>query len=157
MIDMKKKRYSIDTIDNIDDLLNAPEGENIEFKTAKNTYEFDELVKYACAIANCGGGLFVLGVSDRRPRKAVGSGAFSQPERTRESLVKKIHIRVDFQEFNKDGKRILVFEIAGRPFGLPVQADGITWWRDGDSLVKMPQDVTLQVGVRQNTLFKKNP
>ena len=31
----------------IAELLNAKEGENVEFKEAKNSYEFDNLVKYA--------------------------------------------------------------------------------------------------------------
>ena len=141
---MKKKRLTLADIENITDLLIAPEGENIEFKEAKNSFEFDDLVKYSCAIANCGGGLFILGINDRRPRKIVGSKAFLQPERIREKLVCKLQIRIDFQEYNNE-KRILVFEIASRPFGLPIQADGILWWRDGDSLIKMPQKVLKQI------------
>jgi ATP-dependent DNA helicase RecG len=138
---MGKTYYKTINIDSIDDILNAPEGENVEFKEAKNTYEFDNIVKYSCALANCGGGIFVLGVSDRRPRKITGTNAFLQPERTRESLIKKLQIRVDFRLNESGGKRVLVFEIAGRPFGLPVQADGVIWWREGDSLVKMPPEV----------------
>jgi ATP-dependent DNA helicase RecG len=69
---MRGKRFTVASIDSINDLINAPEGENVEFKEAKSAYEFDELVKYSCAIANCGGCIFVLGVSDRRPRKIVG-------------------------------------------------------------------------------------
>jgi ATP-dependent DNA helicase RecG len=138
---MGKTYYKSIDIYSIDTILSVPEGENVEFKEAKNTYEFDNLVKYSCAIANCGGGIFVLGVSDKRPRKITGSNAFPQPERTRESLIGKLKIRVDFQIYESDEKRILVFEIAGRPFGLPVQADGIAWWRKGDSLVQMPPEV----------------
>jgi hypothetical protein len=37
-------------------LLEAKEGENVEFKKAENTFEFDELAKYACALSNRGGG-----------------------------------------------------------------------------------------------------
>ena len=37
----------------IAELLNAKEGENVEFKEAKNSYEFDKLVKYACAVSKC--------------------------------------------------------------------------------------------------------
>jgi ATP-dependent DNA helicase RecG len=123
----------------------VPEGENVEFKEGKNTYEFDKLVQYSCALANSGGGIFVLGISDRRPRKIVGSNAFSQPERTREGLIGKLNIRIDFQLYEHEGKRILVFEIASRPFGLPVQADGIAWWRKGDSLVEMPPDILQKI------------
>ena len=102
---MRKRHITITDINNVNDLLNAPEGESIEFKEARNSYEFDELVKYACAIANCGGGLFVLGISDRRPRRIVGSNAFSQPERSREGLINKLHIRIDFQEYKQDKQR----------------------------------------------------
>ena len=142
---MRNRPITFAEINEVSDLLNAPEGENFEFKAARNSYEFEELVKYACAIANCGGGLFILGISDRRPRKIIGSNAFSQPERTREGLINKLQIRIDFYEYKEDGKRILVFEIASRPFGLPVQADGIIWWRQGDSLVKMPQNVVRKI------------
>lgn len=124
----------------LEELLDAPEGENCEFKEAKNSYEFDRLAEYACALANRGGGKIVLGVADKRPRKVVGSRAFAQPERTRNGLVDKIRVRVDFQVCEHEGKRVLVFDIAPRPLGLPVQVDGIAWWREGDSLIPMPQE-----------------
>jgi len=125
----------------IHELLNAPEGDHIEFKEAKNKYGFEEAAKYCCALANCGGGKLVLGISDKRPRKIVGSNAFTQPERTRKGLMDKLRVRVDFQLHEYEEKRILVFEVASRPVGLPVQADGISWWRDGDSLVRMSPEV----------------
>jgi len=123
--------------ESIEELLKAPEGEHYEFKEAKNKYDFHVLLKYCCALANCGGGKFILGISDKRPRQVVGSNAFDQPERTRNGLMEKLQVRVDFQVYEYNGKRILVFEIASRPIGLPVQVDGITWWRKGDSLVPM--------------------
>jgi ATP-dependent DNA helicase RecG len=129
----------------IEELLNAAEGEHYEFKQAKNSYEFDNAVKYCCALANCGGGKLVLGITDKRPRKVVGSSAFPQPERTRTGLIEKLRVRVDFQLYEQDGKRVLVFEAASRPAGLPVQADGIAWWRKGDSLVPMPQEVVRRI------------
>jgi len=129
----------------LENLLCVPEDEHIEFKEAKNSFEFDSLVKYACSIANCGGGKIVLGVSDRRPRQVVGSAAFEQPERTRNGLMEKLRIRVGFELHERDGKRVLVFNIAGRPTGLPVQADGVAWWRSGESLVPMPQEVLREI------------
>ena len=54
----------------------------------------------------------------------------------------KLHVRVDFEIYYDDkGNRVLVFEVASRPIGLPVQFKGIAWWRDGDSLVPMPEDI----------------
>lgn len=122
-------------------LLNAKEGENIEFKEAKNHFDFEKLVKYACAISNQGGGKIVLGVSDKRPRQVVGSSAFGQPEHTRKGLMDRLHIKVDFEELYDNGLRVLIFIIAARPVGLPVQADGISYWREGDTLCTMPADV----------------
>lgn len=130
---------------NIAELLNAKEGENIEFKEAKQKFEFDTLVKYGCALANSGGGQVVFGITDKRPRKVVGSQAFQQPERIRNSLVDKLHIKVDFELADNNGLRVLVFNFANRPVGLPVQANGIMWWRDGDSLVPMPPEVLRSV------------
>ena len=71
--------------------------------------------------------------------------AFDQPERTRKGLMDKLHIHVDFEVMEHNGKRILVFDVAGRPSGLPVQVEGIAWWRDGDSLVPMPEDVRRRI------------
>jgi ATP-dependent DNA helicase RecG len=125
----------------IERLLQAKEGESIQFKEAKNHYDFEEAVKICCALSNCGGGKLVLGVTDKRPRQVVGSQAFEQPERTREGLMDRLHVNVDFQLFYYDGKKVLVFDVAGRPYGLPVQDNGIVWWYKGDSLITIPQDI----------------
>jgi ATP-dependent DNA helicase RecG len=129
----------------IEELLNAPEGEHFEFKEAKSRFDSNEAARYCCALSNTGGGKFVLGISDKRPRQVVGSNAFDQPERTRKGLMDRLRVRVDFDIIEQDGKRVLVFEVAGRPSGLPVQVDGIAWWRDGDSLVPMPEDVRRRI------------
>jgi ATP-dependent DNA helicase RecG len=134
------QRYST-----IEELLNAPEGEHFEFKEAKKSYHYETACKYCCALSNWGGGKFVLGITDKRPRKVVGSSAFSQPERTRKGLMDKLHVRVDFDILEQDGERVLVFDVAARPAGLPVQVNGIAWWRDGDSLVPMPEDVRRKI------------
>jgi ATP-dependent DNA helicase RecG len=119
-------------------LLEAKEGENVEFKRAENSFEFDELVKYACALANRGGGYIALGITDKRPRQVVGTRAFEQPERTRNGLMDRLHLRLDFHLLDSGGKRVLVFDVPPRPVGVPIQDKGIAWWREGDSLVEMP-------------------
>ena len=125
----------------IDELLNAPEGEHFQFKEWKTKDNLREAAKICCALANCGGGKLVLGISDKRPRKVVGSAAFPQPERTRVDLMSKLRIRVDFYTFQHENGRVLVFDVASRPIGLPVQADGGAWWYQGDSLILMPEEI----------------
>ncbi len=66
------------------------ENEHLEFKEAKNRYDFEELVKYCAALANEGGGHFILGVTDRAPRKVVGSGAFENLEQTKAGITDRI-------------------------------------------------------------------
>lgn len=129
-------------------LLQAKEGENIEFKEAKNKFEFDELASYGSALSNMGGGSIVFGISDKRPRSVVGSQAFPQPERTRAGLIAKLHINADFQElFDDEHHRVLLFTFPAHPVGMAVQyeKDGVAWWRVGDSLVKMPDDIRRRI------------
>ena len=87
----------------------------------------------------------MFGISDKRPRRVVGSEAFGQPERTRKGLMDKLKVSVDFQLYDCDGKRVLVFDVASRPLGLPVQLDGIAWWYEGDSLIPMPEAASVPV------------
>jgi len=57
----------------LDRWLNEPEDETLEFKKASTRISSEELRKYCCAIANEGGGKIVLGVTDKRPRRVVGT------------------------------------------------------------------------------------
>lgn len=63
--------------------LAAKENEHLEFKEAKNNFHFEKLVKYCAALANEGGGSIILGVTDKLPRKVVGSNAFTDLARTK--------------------------------------------------------------------------
>ncbi|MGV2389442.1 MAG UNVERIFIED_CONTAM: ATP-binding protein [Microcystis novacekii LVE1205-3] len=82
--------------------LNAPvENERLEFKEAKNQFDTNKLLKYCVALANEGGGYFILGVTDKRPRRIVGSQAFSTPEeinRIKVLIVQKLRLRVEITE-----------------------------------------------------------
>jgi len=125
----------------INKLLNATEGEHYQFKEWKTKDDLREAAKICCALANCGGGKLVLGISDKRPRRVVGSTAFPQPERTRADLMSKLHVGIDFDTYHHEDGRVLVFDVASRPVGLPVQADGGAWWYQGDSLILMPEEI----------------
>lgn len=122
-----------------------PEGERLEFKEAKNRYDFQELAQYCAALSNEGGGAVILGVSDKRPRKVVGTRAFPQSERTRRGLVERLHLRVDFEEIAHPDGRVLVFTVPSRPIGVPIQDKGIYWMRDADRLVPMTEQRLRQI------------
>ncbi len=76
------KATSVNDVQELETLLAAKEGP-VEFKEAKERFSFDELTDYCVALANEGGGKVILGVTDKRPRKVVGTKAFAQPERGR--------------------------------------------------------------------------
>lgn len=129
----------------VEELLAAKEGENFQFKEAKKRFDSNEAARCCCALANCGGGKLVFGITDKRPRQVVGSNAFEQPERTRKGLIDKLKVMVDFQLYDYNGKRVLVFEVASRPLGLPVQVDGVAWWYEGDSLIPLPENIRRKI------------
>ena len=128
-------------LETVQELLEAKEGEHVQFKEAKKQFDSREAAKCCCALANNGGGKLVFGITDKRPRSVVGSAAFDQPERTRMGLIEKLKVNVDFQIFDYEGKRVLAFDVKSRPIGLPVQYDGVAWIYEGDTLKPMPEDM----------------
>jgi ATP-dependent DNA helicase RecG len=128
------------TIEKLEELMTFQEGENLEFKVAQRSYHFEKLVKYCAALANEGGGKFVLGVTDKRPRSVRGSQAFPQPERTRSDLIEQLHLNVDFSIVNHPRGRVLIFHVPTHPIGSPIKYKGIYWQRQGDRLIAMSED-----------------
>jgi ATP-dependent DNA helicase RecG len=128
------------TPDELRDLLAVPEGSRIEFKSAVGGFHFEELVKYCVALANEGGGRMVLGVTDRRPRKIVGTTAFPEPGRAEAGLFERLRLRIAVEEHRQEGKRVLVVRVPGRLPGTAVQYRGTFLMRAGDALVEMTDD-----------------
>ncbi len=126
--------------DHLKELLESKESEHLEFKEAKNSYEFEDLVKYCVALANEKGGRFVLGVSDKLPRKVVGSHAFPNVDQTKANVSERLHLRVDAQVIQHPDGRVVVFEVPSRPIGMPIQYKGAYWMRSGQNLVPMTPD-----------------
>jgi len=124
-----------------DEWLQSPkEGAHLEFKAAESQYDTDKLFKYCVAIANEGGGKFILGVTDVLPRMVVGTGAFSDRAETQKKILIKLGFRVDVEEALFDGKRVLIFHIPSRPTGQPYHVEGAYYMRSEDELVAMSPD-----------------
>ena len=100
------------SINELQTWMNDQEGEQLEFKEAKTSFHFEKLVKYCIALANEGGGKMILGVTDKLPRKVVGSRAFSNFERTKAGLNEQLRLHS-----TKSGTPRLLGGIRGnRPF-----------------------------------------
>jgi ATP-dependent DNA helicase RecG len=120
--------------------IDAVEGTHFEYKEARGSYHFDELVQYCVALANEGGGKILLGVTDRRPRQVVGTAAFSEPGRTEAGIFQRLHRRVVIEEYSHNGLRVLIVHVPSRPVGSAWNDGGVFWMRAGDSLVGMTDE-----------------
>ena len=91
--------------------LKEPEGTKLEFKEAKSNFHFEKLVEYCVALANEGGGKVVLGVTDQRPRRIVGTTAFAEPGRTEAGLHERLSQRIPVEEMQVGEGRLLIVHV----------------------------------------------
>jgi ATP-dependent DNA helicase RecG len=127
------------TITEFDSWLTQIEGQNLEFKTAKNSFnESKDLPDYCAALANEGGGKLILGVDPLR--SVVGTKAFHETYNTLSNkLLSSLGIKIDVEELKNPKGRVLIFHIPSRPPGQPVKSTGKYRYpmRAGESLVEM--------------------
>ena len=132
------------TIDILNHWLSAPaESEHLEFKEAKQQYDTTKLMRYCVALANEGGGHLVLGVSDQKPRRIVGSQAFASAAHLNDlkaRIAEKLRIRVESTELLTPEGRVLVLQVLGRALGQALDYEGAYLMRAGEDLVPMTQD-----------------
>ncbi len=137
------------TLETLEKWLEAlAETERLEFKEAKHQFEIAKLLRYCVALANEGGGYLVFGVTDKPPRRVVGSQAF--PSQTslndiKARIVEKLRFRVEATELQHPDGRVLVFEVPTRPIGQPLAFDGAYLMRAGEDLVPMTPDVLKRI------------
>lgn len=121
--------------------LQAPrESYTLEFKKAENQYDETKLLKYCVALANEGGGQFILGVTDKVPRQVFGTKAFPNTDKIAQRILKLLGFRVEVETFVASDRRILIFHIPSRPQGTAYALEGAYWMRSGEELVVMTED-----------------
>ncbi len=122
------------------------ENEIVEFKEAKNQYDFNKLGKYFSALSNEANlkGLdqawLVFGIRDKD--KAFVNTQFrskpSQLNSLKNEIAQLTTNRITFKEIyeltNEEGKRVILFEIPPAPKGFPIAWKGHYFGRDGESL-----------------------
>ena len=126
----------------------SAENEIVEFKEAKNTYDFSKLGKYFSALsneANLKGKSFawlVFGVEDKK-HNIVGT-KFRLQRKDLDSLKGEIAKKttngisfIEIYEVIKPDGRILMFQIPAAPKGIPIAFDGHYYARDGEELAPL--------------------
>jgi ATP-dependent DNA helicase RecG len=116
------------------------EHQRLEFKEAKNQYDYGKLCEYCVALANEGGGHLVLGVADKPPRSVVGTKACDNPVSTAEKLFNSLGFRVDVEDVPHPDGRVVVLHIPSRPHGTAYHLGGKYLMRSGEALVPMTED-----------------
>lgn len=124
------------------------ENEIVEFKEAKNNYDFTKLGKYFSALSNeanlCSKpyGWLVFGVKDN-DHSIVGTQYRSERkdlDKLKGELANKTTNRISFieiYELPEPEGRVLMFKIPAAPKGIPVSFDGHYYARDGEELVPL--------------------
>ena len=120
------------------------ENEVVEFKQAKNGYDFTKLGRYFSALCNEANlkrqpaAWLVFGVNN--DRQVVGSNfrlARKDLDSLKEEIANKTTNRITFVEIHEVQHaqgRVVLFEIPAAPKGLPVAFDGHYYGRDGEAL-----------------------
>lgn len=139
----------------IDELKHLKESEDkVEFKEAKKNFPWNGgshteqkerrkcYLGYIVAIANEGGGHLVLGMSDKEPRKVVGSNfAAGKAGALEDAVYENLQIRVHIEElFDENNLRVLVTQIPSRPLGKTLKFEGVPLMRVGESLRNMSDE-----------------
>jgi ATP-dependent DNA helicase RecG len=121
------------------------ETEVLEFKEAKNQYDFNTLCEYCVALGNEGGGHLLFGIRDAMPRIVVGSKAADNPMGMAEKLFTNLGFRVDVEEVAHPDGRVVVFSIPSRARGTAFNYRGKYLMRSGENLVPMSEDRLRQI------------
>jgi len=129
--------------------------EHNECKEAKQDFAFEKAAEYCAAIANEGGGRLYLGITDKIPRRIVGTHAFHDLDRLKLTLVQKLHLRIEIQELNPPDGRVLIFHIPSRPVGRPIECNGAYFMRAGGSLIPMTPDKLKHIFAETEPDFSK--
>lgn len=144
----------LEALAKLNKILELPaETEWVEFKHAQEDFPFDKIGKYFSALSNeanlnrkeCG--WLVFGVDDKT-KNAQGSDYRARGRRVLDSLKKEIADKttnritfVEIYELEKNGKRIIMFQIPPAPQGMPVAWEGHYYGREGESLAALsPQE-----------------
>jgi ATP-dependent DNA helicase RecG len=135
-----------DLLITLNDLRSLPgENEVVEFKEAKNSFDFNKLGRYFSAIANEANlsgkrfGWLVFGVENKN-HNIVGT-QFRPDKKDLDSLKSEVANKttnritfIDIYEIQVEGKRVLMLQIPAAPKGIPVGWEGHYYGRDNEEL-----------------------
>ena len=141
------------TIDEINHILTSllempDETETVEFKKAENSFSDSDLGKYFSALSNEANlkrtkqAWLILGV-ENSTHQIVGTNykpSRASLDELKKKLADQTTNRITFEEIytvDRNGKRVIMFQIPPAPQGVPMAYQGHFYGRDGESLVAL--------------------
>lgn len=131
-------------------LLAHTENEVVEFKSAHENYDIDDLGRYFSALSNeanlrereCGWIVFgidnrsheITGTNFKDGEKALNKLKHDMSQHTTDNLIFR-----QIETLNIDGKRVLMFKVPASPRNIVMHWKGIAYGRDGESLKPLNQ------------------
>lgn len=116
-------------------LMQKSESQGLEFKPGILSRK--EIAEYAVGIGNSGGGLLIMGVSDKSPRRVMFRKKIAKQDldKIRQSVADNAQIHVDVQTLDLDEGTVVVVRIPPRPRGIPFNT------RDGKYLIRLGDEL----------------
>ena len=140
----------------------SAETEIVEFKEAKNTYDFTKLGKYFSALSNEANlkgksdAWLVFGIENTK-HNIVGTQfrpIRKELDKLKNEIAAKITNRISFIEihelFPPEG-RVIMFQIPAAPRGIPIAFEGHYYGRDNESLVPLNIEELERIRAQVNT------
>lgn len=134
------------TAEDIDDILRNSECSILELKAATTNFSDIDRSDYCAAIANMGGGLLLLGVSD--DRKVVGTSVYKGTiNQISQEVYQQLGITVIVEDLQHTNGRVVIFDIPARPVGQRIRSHGKYTYpiRRGESLGEMDDATTREI------------
>lgn len=141
-----------EVVNRVQRLLADVETEVVEYKSAKNNFDFDDLGKYFSALSNeanlrhADAGWLLFGV--RNDRTICGTGYRKEAHAPSIGLRKLKHevalyanSGMTFEEIYEltiDRQRVVVFQVPPASFATPTTWKGVPYSRENESIVQMP-------------------
>ncbi|WP_165052610.1 MULTISPECIES: RNA-binding domain-containing protein [unclassified Adlercreutzia] len=134
-------------------LLSDVETEVVEYKEAKQSFDFESIGKYFSALSNeanlrnaeCGWLLF--GITNKR--RVCGTAYRKEASRPsvglrnlKQEIARHLNEGLIFEEiyeFDLEGKRVVVFQVPPCGFATPTTWRGVPWSRENEALKEMPR------------------
>ncbi|MCO6496834.1 MAG: putative DNA binding domain-containing protein [Chitinophagaceae bacterium] len=134
--------------------------DKVEFKKAETQYNYNSgrrsVLGYVVALANEGGGKFILGVQENKNGLNIITGSLAwdgHEGKLKEDIFRDKQIRVETEVLYEGANRVLVIHIPSRPVGKTLKFEDVPLMRVGEDLLPMSDEQLFKILQEQEPDF----